>query len=193
MAPGNTAEYSAFVRHYSKELPFDQASMEELMRHLSIVHLDKNQVLMQEGQRHPYLYFLLNGAVRSYHLKDGVEAHNWFALENEMVGSLQNFKDLPAVETIVTVEACTMIAVNLRTARPTMYQNVCIANFFRAILEEYALFLQEKIYFSQLANAMDRYVVLLEQESHLLQRIPLTYIASYLGISRETLSRLRAK
>ena len=62
-----------------------------------------------------------------------------------------------------------------------------------AIIEEYALFLEDKVYFSQMMSSMDKYLVLLEQEPQLFQRIPLTYIASFLGISRETLSRLRAK
>jgi hypothetical protein len=74
-----------------------------------------------------------------------------------------------------------------------MLSNVQIANFINAIIEEYALFLEDKIYFSQMMSSMDKYLVLLEQDPQLFQRIPLTYIASFLGISRETLSRLRAK
>jgi hypothetical protein len=74
-----------------------------------------------------------------------------------------------------------------------MLSNVQIANFINAIIEEYALFLEDKVYFSQMMSSMDKYLVLLEQEPQLFQRIPLTYIASFLGISRETLSRLRAK
>jgi hypothetical protein len=74
-----------------------------------------------------------------------------------------------------------------------MLSNVQIANFINAIIEEYALFLEDKVYFSQMMSSMDKYLVLLEQDPQLFQRIPLTYIASFLGISRETLSRLRAK
>ena len=65
--------------------------------------------------------------------------------------------------------------------------------FVRKLIEEHALFLEERIYHLQFMTAMDRYVMLLDNEPELFQRVSLTYIASYLGIRRETLSRLRAK
>lgn len=68
-----------------------------------------------------------------------------------------------------------------------------ITNFVLAIIEEYALFLEEKAYYTQMTDAMDKYQVLLQNQPALLQRIPLTYLASFLGMSRETLSRIRAK
>ena len=74
-----------------------------------------------------------------------------------------------------------------------MFSNIQIANFVNKIIEEYALFLEDKFYFSQMANSIEKYLTLLDKEPQLLQRIPLTYIASFLGITRETLSRLRAK
>jgi CRP-like cAMP-binding protein len=136
---------------------------------------------------------VIKGAVRSYYLKDGVEVNTWFALENDMVGSLQNFKNCPSRTTIELVENSSLISINLKQIKPLMLRNVQIANFINAIIEEYALFLEDKVYFSQMMSSMDKYLVLLEQEPQLFQRIPLTYIASFLGISRETLSRLRAK
>lgn len=74
-----------------------------------------------------------------------------------------------------------------------MFSNIQISNFINAVIEEYAQFLEEKIYFSQMMNSIDKYLILLDKEPQLFQRIPLTYIASFLGITRETLSRLRAK
>jgi hypothetical protein len=91
------------------------------------------------------------------------------------------------------MENSKLISINLKQIKPLMLSNVQIANFINAIIEEYALFLEDKVYFSQMMSSMDKYLVLLEQEPQLFQRIPLTYIASFLGISRETLSRLRAK
>jgi hypothetical protein len=74
-----------------------------------------------------------------------------------------------------------------------MLHNIQIAHFVNAIIEEYAFFLEDKIYFSQMMSSIDKYLILLDKEPQIFQRIPLTYIASYIGISRETLSRLRAK
>jgi CRP-like cAMP-binding protein len=74
-----------------------------------------------------------------------------------------------------------------------MHSNIQIANFINGIIEDYALFLEDKIYYSQMMSSIDKYLILLDREPTLFQRVPLTYIASYLGISRETLSRLRSK
>ena len=110
-----------------------------------------------------------------------------------MVGSLHNFKYNPSRETIELIENSTLISINLKQIKPLMFSNIQIANFINAIIEDYALFLEDKIYFSQMMSSIDKYLILLDKEPQIFQRIPLTYIASFLGISRETLSRLRAK
>ena len=185
--------YKTFIDHFSTNLELTENTKAEICVHLSILNLDKRHILIKENQRHDFAYFVIKGAVRSYYLKDGVEVNTWFALENDMVGSLHNFKDNPSRETIELIENSTLISINLKQVKPLMFSNIQIANFINAIIEDYALFLEDKIYFSQMMSSSDKYLILLEKEPQLFQRIPLTYIASFLGISRETLSRLRAK
>ena len=185
--------YKTFIDHFSTNLELTENTKAEICVHLSILNLDKKHILIKENQRHDFAYFVIKGAVRSYYLKDGVEVNTWFALENDMVGSLHNFKDNPSRETIELIENSTLISINLKQVKPLMFSNIQIANFINAIIEDYALFLEDKIYFSQMMSSSDKYLILLEKEPQLFQRIPLTYIASFLGISRETLSRLRAK
>ena len=185
--------FKNFIDHFAVEQELTDETKAEICNHLSILHLNKKHVLIKENQCHDFAYFVIKGAVRSYYLKDGVEVNTWFALENDMVGSLQNFKNCPSRTTIELVEKSSLISINLKKIKPLMLSNVQIANFINAIIEEYALFLEDKVYFSQMMSSMDKYLVLLEQYPQLFQRIPLTYIASFLGISRETLSRLRAK
>lgn len=185
--------FKNFIDHFAVEQELTDETKAEICNHLSILHLNKKHVLIKDNQYHDFAYFVIKGAVRSYYLKDGVEVNTWFALENDMVGSLQNFKNCPSRTTIELVENSSLISINLKQIKPLMLRNVQIANFINTIIEEYALFLEDKVYFSQMMSSMDKYLVLLEQDPQLFQRIPLTYIASFLGISRETLSRLRAK
>jgi len=182
-----------FIDHFSTDQHLSEQTIAEIGNHLAIVNLKKKHILIRENQHHDFAYFVINGAVRSYYLKDGVEVNTWFALENDVVGSLHNFKDKPSRETMELVENSTLISMNMKRMKPLMFSNIQIANFIHAIIEDYALFLEDRIYFSQMMSSMDRYLTLLEKEPQLFQRIPLTYIASFLGISRETLSRLRAK
>ncbi len=72
----------------------------EIGSYLTILNLNKKHLLIQENQRHDFAYFVIKGAVRSFYLKDGIEVNTWFALENDMVGSLQNFNGNPSRETI---------------------------------------------------------------------------------------------
>lgn len=185
--------FKTFIDHFATNQQLSDNTKAELCRQLSILNLDKKHVLIKENQRHDFAYFVIKGAIRSYYLKDGVEINTWFAFENDMVGSLYNFKDKPSRETIELVENSTLISINLKEIKPLMHSNIQIANFINVIIEDYALFLEDKIYFSQMMSSIDKYLILLDKEPQLFQRIPLTYIASYLGISRETLSRLRAK
>ena len=185
--------FQPFIDHFSVNQQLSDETKAEICSYLSILNLNKRHLLIQENKRHDFAYFVIKGAVRSFYLKDGIEVNTWFALENDMVGSLKNFNDNPSRETMELVENSTLIAINIKKIKPLMLSNIQIANFINAIIEEYALFLEDKIYFSQMMNSIDKYLTLVDKQPQLLQRIPLTYIASFLGITRETLSRLRAK
>jgi CRP-like cAMP-binding protein len=182
-----------FILQYSLGFTISEGTIGELTKHLSISEHAKNHVLLKENQRHDFAYFVIKGAARSYYLKDGTEVNTWFAFENELIGSLNTYRDLPSRETVELLEEATLISINLKTVKPLIHSNLQISNFIGAVIEEYAQFLEDRIFYTQFMNSKERYELLLKHEPMALQRIPLTYIASYLGISRETLSRLRAK
>ena len=85
-----------FLHHFCPPPLFTEAGRQENSRHLSVVDKAKGEVLIQEGSTHPYAYFLLEGAARSFYLKDGTEVNIWFAFENETVGSFQNYHNEPS-------------------------------------------------------------------------------------------------
>jgi CRP-like cAMP-binding protein len=182
-----------FIQQYSQGFVMTNETVYELKRHLTIANHAKHEILLRENQRHDFAYFVIEGAARSYYLKDGTEVNTWFAFENDLIGSLHTYRELPSRETVELLEDSTLIAINLRTLKPLAHFNLQISNFVGAVIEEYAQFLEDRIFYSQFMSSMERYELLLKHEPKALQRIPLTYIASYLGISRETLSRLRGK
>lgn len=185
--------FEKFIYQYLPESKNTPEVQNEIVPHLSHEVLKRNHILLKEKQHHDFAYYVLEGAVRSYYLKDGIEVNTWFAFENEMVGSLRNYRNLPSRETFELVEDSKLIVINMHSLKSSIQSNIYINRFISSIIEEYALFLEDRIYFSQYMSSLERYNFLLEHEPRILQRIPLTYIASYLGISRETLSRLRSK
>ena len=113
--------FKTFIDHFSTNQELSETTKAEICAHLTILNLDKKHVLIKENQRHDFAYFVVKGAVRSYYLKDGVEVNTWFALENDMVGSLHNFKDNPSRETIELIENSTLISINLKQIKPLMF------------------------------------------------------------------------
>lgn len=186
-------EIDSFLENYDPSSVFTLSDKQKIKTHLTTVYSKKGTVLIREGQTHHYVYFLVRGAVRSFYLKDGVEVNTWFAFENDIVGSFQNYLGYPSKETIASLEDCRLVAINLSTLKPQVSQSLPVSNFVRQVIEEYTEFLEERLFKLQFTNGMDRYRYLVENEPETFQRVPLTYIASYLGFTRETLSRLRAK
>ncbi len=186
-------EIERFLARYCDPLHFDEAGREKIRRHLSLRTAARGTALVREGQYHSAVYYLAQGAVRSYYLKDGIEVNTWFAFEDEVVGSFQNYLERPARETIEVVEDARLICIQFETLKPLIPVDPQVGNFTRALIEEYTDFLEERLCQLQHRSSMERYLSLLENEPEVFQRIPLTYIASYLGMARETLSRLRGK
>ena len=118
--------FKTFIDHFSSNQQLADHTKAEICSHLSVLNLGKKHVLIKENQRHDFAYFVLKGAVRSYYLKDGVEVNTWFALENDMVGSLHNFKDNPSRETIELIENSTLISINLKQVKLLMFSNILI-------------------------------------------------------------------
>jgi hypothetical protein len=84
-----------------------------------------------------------------------------------------------------------LLSIHLRGLKALAGENTEVAAFVNATLVEYALFLEDKLFFSQLKSAAEKLKALKEHQPEVFQRVSLTHIASFLGISRETLSRLR--
>jgi len=150
-------------------------------------------VLIREKQNSGFIYLLIKGAARSYYLKNGKEINTWFAFEGDVVGSLRNYNNLPSRETIELLEDSILLSFDINKIKPLLTENAEIANLVNLAIEEYSLYLEDKLYYTHLRSAREKYHALLTNEPKTFQRVPLTFIASYLGISRETLSRLRSK
>ena len=160
---------------------------------LSEVHFREGDSPIKQGRYHNFAYFILEGAARSYYLKEDKEVITWFAFENDVVASLQNYRNKPALESVSFLENSHCVKIDLQRLHSFSKTNISTSHLINAIFEEHIEFLEERLRLLQHNPGIDRYLHILEKEPNLLQRIPLTFMASYLGISRETLSRLRAK
>jgi CRP-like cAMP-binding protein len=182
-----------FLQTYLPDNPTDPATLALLRAHAQEMQVSRRTTLVEAGHTHPYVYFILAGAARSYVWYEGEMVNKWFAFEQELVGSIQSLDQAPAKESIEAMEDLTLLRLNLRQLAKAMVTSLPIALLVNNVLMEYVRFLEEKSTVMQHYTAEQRYAHLLVREPMVAQRISITHIASYLGVSRETLSRIRGK
>ncbi|KAA3437184.1 Crp/Fnr family transcriptional regulator [Rufibacter hautae] len=139
------------------------------------------------------LYFLEQGCLRGYYNLDGKEITYWFGFENNFITSFYSFiSRKPGVENIQMLEDSTLWGISFEALNQLFDYHSDLERLVRIINEQYYIRLEERFMGMQFKTARERYEQLLETSPHILQRISLGQIASYLGISQETLSRIRS-
>ncbi len=158
------------------------------------VVFSKNEYLLMEGKICRHLYFLQQGALRGFYTVDGKEITHWFGFENDFVTSFHSFiTQEPAVENIQLLEGSILWAISKDTLDGLFNQYHEIERLVRIAYEKYYIRLEERYVNAQFKTATERYENLLRQTPHIPGRVSLGHIASYLGISQETLSRIRSR
>jgi len=156
--------------------------------------LPKNEFLVTEGKICRHLYFLQQGALRGFYNLNGKEITHWFAFEEDFVTSFHSFiTQQPAVESIQLIEGCVLWSISKERLTSLLDQYWEVERLVRMAYEKYYIRLEERFVNAQFKTAAERYQDLLMQSPHILQRASLGAVASYLGISQETLSRIRGK
>lgn len=153
---------------------------------------EKGDFLIREQQYSNHLYFLQEGSARAFFHKDGKEVTTWFAFENQMLTSFYSFiSRTPSIENIQFLEKSTLFSIHHEKLQKLYQEYHEIERLGRKITEFYYQWQEERIFSLQFHSAKERYQKLIANEPHLLQKVSLGHIASYLGITQETLSRIR--
>jgi CRP-like cAMP-binding protein len=171
----------------------EEESLNALMKHSSYLKYEKGTKLILEGKTHGYFYLILNGGVKSYYLKESREVCMWFAFEKEAIGTITTYEGLLSKETIELLQDSELIRFEIEKIKELSRTDISIIHLLNNLIIEHTLCIEERLYQLQFMSSKERYKVLLETTPEILQTVSLTDIASYLGISRETLSRIRSE
>jgi len=156
--------------------------------------LTKGELLVTAGATCSSIYLIKKGILRSF-VKEGMkEITTWISREQELATSITSFGlQQPARENIQALEDCELSALNLEDLQ-YLYDHFPEANVVgRKILEKYYRDAEERAFIARLMEATTKYKHFIATKSDLLNRVPLKFIASYLGMTLETLSRIRSK
>jgi len=158
------------------------------------MELSESSFLIKEGKICSHIYFLEKGCLRGYYNLDGKEISHWFAFENSFVTSFFSFiTRKPCIENLQTIEDCILWAISYEDLQKLYDKHPDIERMGRIMNERYYVMLEERFVSNHFKEAKERYENLVTNAPHILQRVPLGYIASYLGMTQETLSRIRNK
>lgn len=150
--------------------------------------------LLTEGQVCRHVYLVEEGYLRSYHNRDGTDINLAFTFENNFATSLKSLRTgEPSTLAIVAAEGCIVREFAGHDLRALYDESPEIESFGRTLLEQLLVEQEEHAALFRLYSPAERYHAVTKRQPHLLQRVSLTQLASYLGVSRETLSRIRRK
>lgn len=183
-----------FVTYLSSIVPISEQLKQKIITISKTISVKKGETLINKDERCDSLFFIEKGLLRGYYFEEDKEITNWFASETEFATCFYSFiANKPSFEYVQTLEDCELLELdysslqNLYTAFPETER------MGRIITENYYIKLEERILNLQFKTAKERYQKFQNSKASLLQRVSLGQVASYLGISQETLSRIRAE
>lgn len=171
----------------------DNASL-WLSQHIVRFNFKKNEPIIHEGNRCNYLYFVTQGLLCGYYLTGTKEVCNWIAKELDFATSYYSFiSGNPSYEYITCLENSAVEAISHQTLNNLYTLFPESERTGRLLLQEYYYRLEERLISMQFKSAKERYEQLFKSRPDIFNRAPLGKVASYLGMSQETLSRIRAE
>lgn len=166
----------------------------EYKTHLSVKKLEKGDYLLEEGAVCKSVWYVKEGLLKCFYRKADKEIITFFGYPGMILTSSQSYyMQEPCRDNIQAITDSLVYAIN-RESHDFLRENFPLfREIDQAINEVYIMWLEERLRLIQFCTANERYEWLMQNEPFLIHQIPVTYLASYLGITIETLSRIRSK
>ncbi len=171
---------------------FNDSELEIIMPYFETKQFKRKSILLNIGQVSTEVYYIIDGCIRLFCEKDGEELSTYFFTENMFAGSYDSFLSCkPSKVAIETLEDCEVLVLTYESLE-SLYQIFPKMNeFIRKAIEQRFILLHD-LFISYLLNSPEeRYLTLIKDRPELLQRIPQHQIASFIGITPVSLSRIR--
>jgi CRP-like cAMP-binding protein len=169
--------------------------LEEVLVNFQYLEYPKNYFLLKSGKPCKHLWFMTKGAARHFYTNEqGKEMNTWFSLDTQIIVDTTSFvKQEPAHESIQLIEDSEMYSIEYAALQVLLQKHHSFALWFIKLVElHYVAQIEDRIADLQFLDAKKRYQKLINLNSGITNRVSLGNIASYLNITQETLSRIRA-
>jgi CRP-like cAMP-binding protein len=174
--------------------PIGEGIRNFLEKHSYTCSFEKGKFLLKTGDVCEDIYYIKNGVVRGFIKEGDKDITTWITADNELVSSISAIDNREATrENVQAIEDCDMLAMRYSDLEKLYTQFPEFNIVTRKLLQRYYQDAEDRAFIVRLTNAEDKYEQFLIRYSHLANRVPLKYIASFLGITLETLSRVRKR
>lgn len=187
--------YELYFRNFNSKIPVSEEEQELIKNYLTLKKLRKKQYLLQEGDVCKCVAFIEKGAMRSYKVnEDGSEHIVQFALEGQFLTDLYSFlTNEPSIYNIDAIEESELVLITRSASDELRKRSPKYQEFiFQATSEAY-IQLEKRMTSVISLSLEERYKELTENYPNIIQRLPQHMIASYMGLTPETLSRVRKR
>ena len=169
------------------------AGVETLANILVPFKVNKGEQLMNEGDVCSFMYYVERGMVRQFYYKNGRDVTEHFSYEGRIVICIESFlKQEPSRLMVEALETSWVFGIPYEKLMALIEVDKEMANLYRKILEHALISSQEHADSQRFENATERYVRLLKTKPEIVLRAPMVHVASFLQMTPETLSRVRA-
>ncbi|MFY7937791.1 MAG: Crp/Fnr family transcriptional regulator [Flavobacterium sp.] len=171
---------------------FTDSDLGIVLKHFETKSIKKKTNILEAGTTAKEVYFILNGCIRLFYEKDGEDISAYFFTEKMFAGAYDSFiSQKPSRHSIETLEDCQVLAISYKALQELFIEFPKMNEFVRKVLEERFVSLHELFTSQILDSPEERYLNLLKERPDIIQRIPQHQIATFLGITPVSLSRIR--
>jgi CRP-like cAMP-binding protein len=186
--------HSPVIAFFTSIGPLSDGAIREFDENTFPLFIEKRRLLLKPGSIADHFYFIVKGVIQGCIKDEGKLLTTWINEENEIVGSIRTLgTQEPCREYLQALEDCELIAI------PVAFTEIVFDKYpetniiARRLWEHNYRGAEDRAYIGRITSAEKKYKYFLEKQPNLIKRISLKYIASYLGMTLETLSRVRSR
>jgi CRP-like cAMP-binding protein len=181
------------IYYFKKWTDLTEADEAIILSAFEPVTIKKKSELLVVGQVCRHLYFITKGCIRSFYIDaKGVEHIYQIRMDNSWISDLESYFSLkPSKYNIETLEDSHLLCISFERMEQLLVEVPRLERYFRILFQKAYVNALNRLNATMWETAMDRYNDMLKEHPEVFRRVPLVYIASYLGITPESLSRIR--
>lgn len=187
-------DFTAIHMFLLQMVQIDDEAWQSLSEKLVRKTFKKKELLLEEGKVCKEIGFIVKGSFRYYQTLDGEEITTFFSFENNWTSAYSSFLTRqPSNTSIEAMENSEVLIISYDTLQSLYKQYPSIEKFGRLMAEYLVTCLDERLRSMLLKTPEERYLSVLQNNNEYFERVPLHYVASFLGIKAESLSRIRKR